>query len=335
VTVCVVTGGAGFIGSHLVRRLLSDEPETTVHVVDCLTYAGCLENLDPLRDDPRLVFHRVDVAEGEALARALPRGADVVFHLAAESHVDRSLDGAFPFARTNVLGTLAVLEWGAAHGAPRHVQVSTDEVYGALGPHDAPWTEDGALAPRNPYSATKASADLLALAHARSFGRDVVVTRCGNNYGPNQHPEKMVPTAVLCALAGEPVPLYGDGLHVRDWIHVDDHVSGLLAAARRGRRGEVYHLGAGGDRRNVEVARAVLEAAGRDPSAVRAVPDRPGHDRRYALDASKARRELGFSPRVGFPEGLAATVRWYREHPAWVAAARARAPAMRRGLVAG
>jgi dTDP-glucose 4,6-dehydratase len=335
VTVAVVTGGAGFIGSHLVKRLLDRDPGATVHVVDCLTYAGCLENLDPHRADPRLVFHRVDVADAEGLARALPGRVDVVYHLAAESHVDRSLDGAFPFAKTNVMGTLAVLEWGASRGAPRHVQVSTDEVYGTLGPSDRPWTEASPLAPRNPYAATKAAADLVALAHARSFGRDVVVTRCGNTYGPNQHPEKMVPTAILAALAGQPVPVYGDGLHVRDWIHVRDHVEGLVAAATAGRSGEVYHLGASSDRPNLDVARAVLARVGRDASLLRSVPDRPGHDRRYALDPSKAAEELGFRARVPFEEGLAETVAWYREHAAWVAAARTRAPAMRRGLAVG
>jgi dTDP-glucose 4,6-dehydratase len=331
VSVVVVTGGAGFIGSHVVRRLV-EAGGADVHVVDCLTYAGCLENLDPVRDHPRLRFHRVDVADGAALERALPARADLVLHLAAESHVDRSLDGGGAFARTNVLGTLAVLEWGAAHGAPRHVQVSTDEVYGSLGPGDAPWTEASPLAPRNPYAATKAAGDLLALAHARSFGRDVVVTRGGNTYGPNQHPEKMVPTAVLSALAGEPVPLYGDGLHVREWMHVADHADGILAAARRGRSGEVYHLGGGGGRPNAEVARAVLLACGREPTLVRAVPDRPGHDRRYGVDAGKARGELDVAPRVGFEDGLRETVAWYRANAAWVASARARAPALRRGL---
>jgi dTDP-glucose 4,6-dehydratase len=334
VTVHVVTGGAGFIGSHLVKRLLEEDPAAVVHVVDCLTYAGCLENLDPVRDDRRLRFHRVDVADARALEAALPPRADLVFHLAAESHVDRSLDGASAFARTNVLGTLAVLEWGASHGAPRHVQVSTDEVYGTLGPDDPPWTEGTPLAPRNPYAATKAAADLLALAHARSFGRDVVVTRCGNNYGPNQHPEKMVPTAILSALAGEPVPLYGDGLHARDWIHVRDHVEGLVAAARRGRAGEVYHLGGAGDRRNVDVAKEILAAAGRDATLLRSVPDRPGHDRRYALDARKAATDLGVRPTIPFGRGLAETVAWYRANGPWVAAARARAPALARGLAA-
>jgi dTDP-glucose 4,6-dehydratase len=332
VSTWIVTGGAGFIGSRVVELLLERDPAARVHTVDALTYAGSLDNLAGPMKDPRHAFHRVDVADPEGLAAELPPRADVVLHLAAESHVDRSLDGGGDFARTNVLGTLCVLEWGAAHGAPRHVQVSTDEVYGSLEAAAPPWTETQPLAPRNPYAATKAAGDLLALSHHRSFRRDVVVTRCGNTYGPRQHPEKLIPTAVLSAQGGAPIPLYGDGSQRRDWVHVDDHAAGILAAARRGIAGEVYHLHGGDERTNRDVAEAVLAALGLDPARTVSVADRPGHDRRYALDPAKARRDLGLSPTVAFPAGIAATVRWYRENAPWVAAARARAPAMRRGL---
>jgi dTDP-glucose 4,6-dehydratase len=328
----IVTGGAGFIGCRVVRRLLEGDPAARVHTVDCLTYAGSMDNLTEATKDPRHAFHRVDVADRKALEAELPPRADVVLHLAAESHVDRSLDGAGLFARTNVLGTLCVLEWGAAHGAPRHVQVSTDEVYGSLDAGAPPWTEAQPLAPRNPYATTKAAGDLLALAHHRSFGREVVVTRCGNTYGPNQHPEKLIPTAILCASSGEPIPLYGDGRQKRDWVHVEDHAAGILAAAKRGRAGEVYHLHGGEERTNRDVAAAVLAALHLDPKLTKSVPDRPGHDRRYALDASKARRELSLQTPVPFQRGVAETVAWYGENAAWVAAARARAPALRRGL---
>ena len=290
VTTWIVTGGAGFIGCRVVRRLLEEEPDARVHTVDCLTYAGSLENLAGAMGDPRHAFHRVDVADRKALEDALPPRADVVLHLAAESHVDRSLDGGGEFARTNVLGTLCVLEWGAAHGAPRHVQVSTDEVYGSLEAGAPPWTESQPLAPRNPYAATKAAADLLALSHHRSFHRDVVVTRCGNTYGPHQHPEKLVPTAILAASAGDSIPLYGDGAQRRDWVHVEDHAAGILAAARRGKAGEVYHLHGGEERTNRDVAEAVLAALRLDPARTRSVADRPGHDRRYALDAVEGAR---------------------------------------------
>jgi dTDP-glucose 4,6-dehydratase len=331
-SIWVVTGGAGFIGSRVVRALLEGEPGALVHTVDVLTYAGCLENLDGVIGHARHAFHRVDVADAEGLERALPARADVVLHLAAESHVDRSLDGAAAFARTNVLGTLALLEWGARHGSPRHVQVSTDEVYGTLGPADVPWTETSPVSPRNPYAATKAAGDHLALAHHRSFGREVVVTRGANTYGPRQHPEKLLPTAILSAAAGRPVPLYGDGRQVRDWLHVDDHAAGILAAAKRGRAGEVYNLPGIGERENRELVATLLGTMGRDRSATTSVPDRPGHDRRYALDGAKARRELGFEPRTPLERGLSEAVAWYAANGPWVEAARARTPSMKRGL---
>jgi dTDP-glucose 4,6-dehydratase len=332
VSTWIVTGGAGFIGSHVVRRILRDEPDARVHTVDVLTYAGTLDNLEGVLDDPRHAFHRVDVVDRAALDASLPARADVVLHLAAESHVDRSLDGAAAFARTNVLGTIAVLEWGSAHGAPRHVQVSTDEVYGSLAPGEAPWTEASPLRPRNPYSATKAAADLVALAHHASFARDVVVTRGSNTYGPRQHPEKLLPTAILCAEAGRPVPLYGDGRQVREWLHVEDHAAGIVLAAKRGRAGEVYDLASADERENRTLVAALLRAMGRDEEAVVSVADRPGHDRRYAMSGEKARRDLGFSPSVPLEKGLAETARWYAAHGPWVEAARARTPEMRRGL---
>jgi dTDP-glucose 4,6-dehydratase len=312
----LVTGGAGFIGSHYVRRLLGGaygEP-AAVTVLDKLTYSGNRANLDPVDGDPRLRFVVGDICDAALVEQLLP-GHDLVVHFAAETHVDRSIAGAAPFVDTNVVGTLTLLEAARRHGIGRFVHVSTDEVYGSI--EVGAWAEQQPVAPRSPYAAAKAGSDLLALAYHHTHGVPVIVTRCSNNYGPYQFPEKVIPLFVTNLLDGKRVPLYGDGGHVRDWLHVDDHCAGVALAAEHGRPGEVYHLGGGAELTNKELTSRLLEAFGAGWEMVEQVEDRKGHDRRYALDISKAARELGYAPRVDFTDGLAATVAWYRDHRGW------------------
>ncbi|WP_228977255.1 dTDP-glucose 4,6-dehydratase [Streptomyces sp. DH12] len=315
VTRILVTGGAGFIGSHYVRTLLADPAAPVeVTVLDALTYAGNPANLDPVRADRRFAFVHGDVCDAELVGKVLSEHDEVV-HFAAESHVDRSIAGAAPFVRTNVLGTQTLLDAALRGGVRTFVQVSTDEVYGSI--DTGAWTEDAPLLPNSPYAASKASADLLALAYHRTHGLDVRVTRCSNNYGPNQHPEKAVPLFVTRLLTGGRVPLYGDGSHVRDWLHVGDHVAGVELVRRGGRPGEVYHIGGGTELTNRQLVDFLLAACGADWSRVDHVADRKGHDRRYALDDTKTRAELGYRPRTDLATGLAATVAWYRENRSW------------------
>jgi dTDP-glucose 4,6-dehydratase len=320
----LVTGGAGFIGSSYVRSLLRDAYPgaigSTVTVVDLLTYSGNRANL-PLTD-PRLTFVQGDIRE-PALLRELVPGHDAIVHFAAESHVDRSITGAMPFVTTNVLGTQSLLDAAAAAGVGRFVHVSTDEVYGSIA--EGSWTEEWPLAPNSPYAASKAGSDLLALAAHRTHGLDVVVTRCSNNYGPYQFPEKVIPLFVTNLLDGRTVPLYGDGGNIRDWLHVEDHCRGIQLALEKGRAGEVYHIGGGTEMTNKELTARLLEACGAGWDMVRPVADRKGHDRRYSLDITKIETELGYTPRVGIEEGLAGTVAWYRDNRAWWEPLRARA----------
>lgn len=315
----LVTGGCGFIGSHLVRRLLQNPEYERVVTLDLLTYAGNLENLADVADAPRHRFVRGDIADAALVDRLFAAERfDVVFHLAAESHVDRSIESAAPFIRTNVLGTQTLLDAARARGAGRFVLISTDEVYGSLALDSTDrFTEDLPLAPRSPYAASKAAADLLALAAFHTYGLPVVITRCSNNYGPYQFPEKLIPLMLLNALRDEPLPVYGDGRNVRDWIYVEDHCAGIEAAARFGRPGECYNFGADNEWANLDLVRLLLRKLGKPESLIRFVRDRPGHDRRYAMDSSRARRELGWAPRVSFDEGLDRTLAWYRENEAW------------------
>jgi dTDP-glucose 4,6-dehydratase len=314
----LVTGGAGFIGSNYVRGVLSGRyPSMSgaqVTVLDKLTYSGNPDNLAEYRDDPRLTFVRGDICDAPLLTDLLP-GHTAVVHFAAESHVDRSILGAAPFVTTNVLGTQVLLDAARVAGVERFVHVSTDEVYGSI--EDGSWTESWPLHPNSPYSASKAGSDLLALAAYRTHGLDVVVTRCSNNYGHHQFPEKVIPLFVTNLLDGRKVPLYGDGGNIRDWLHVDDHCLGIQLALEKGRGGEVYNIGGGTEMTNRELTERLLTACGADWNSVEQVTDRKAHDRRYSLDISKIASELGYAPQVDFESGLAATVRWYAEHRAW------------------
>jgi len=314
----LVTGGAGFIGSRLVRGVLGDEYPTlagaSVTVLDNLSYSGNEANLQPVADHPRLRFVRGDIRDAALVDGLLP-GHDAIVHCAAETHVDRSLTEGDPFVTTNVVGTQVLLEAAVRHGSPRFVHVSTDEVYGSISA--GAWTEDAPLVPSSPYSATKAAADLLTLAYHRSYGLPVTVTRCTNNFGPYQFPEKIIPLFVTNLLDGLTVPLYGDGGNVRDWLHVDDHCRGLALALAGGRPGEIYHLGGGTELANRDLTALLLQACGAGRDRVRQVADRKGHDRRYALDWAKAEAELGYRPRVDFRPALLATVDWYRGNRPW------------------
>ncbi|MFJ8533612.1 dTDP-glucose 4,6-dehydratase [Streptomyces sp. NPDC093591] len=310
----LVTGAAGFIGSTYVRTLLArDAPEAPrITVLDKLTYAGTLDNLE--LDHPRLEFVRGDIRDAELVDKLMAE-ADQVVHFAAESHVDRSIAGAGDFVLTNVLGTQTLLDAALRYGVEPFVHISTDEVYGSVETGSA--TEEDLLRPSSPYSASKASSDLLALACHRTHGLDVRVTRCSNNYGPHQFPEKVVPLFVTNLLDGERVPLYGEGLNVRDWLHVDDHCHGIELVRTKGRPGEVYNLGGGTELSNKDLTALLLKACGADWDRVRRVEDRKGHDLRYSVDWTKARTELGYRPRHDFASGLADTVAWYRDHRAW------------------
>ncbi|WP_282700625.1 dTDP-glucose 4,6-dehydratase [Streptomyces sp. CC219B] len=310
----LVTGAAGFIGSHYVRMLLASEASDAGHVtvLDKLTYAGSLDNL-PL-DHPRLEFVQGDIRDAELVGKLMEQ-ADQVVHFAAESHVDRSITGAADFVLTNVVGTQTLLEAALRSGVSSFVHISTDEVYGSV--ESGSSTEEDLLRPSSPYSASKASSDLLALAYHRTHGLDVRVTRCSNNYGPHQFPEKVVPLFVTNLLDGKQVPLYGEGLNVRDWLHVDDHCRGVELVRTQGRPGEVYNIGGGTELSNRELTGMLLDACGADWDRVTRVPDRKGHDLRYSVDWTKARTELGYRPRHDFRTGLAETVDWYRKHRAW------------------
>lgn len=315
----LVTGGAGFIGSNLVRFLLRERPEVEIVNLDLLTYAGDLSKLEGADGDSRLTFVHGDICDGP-LVRGLMDGVGAVLNLAAESHVDRSIRRPAPFVQTNIVGTRVLLDAAWEAGVPRFVQISTDEVYGEL-----PWvdpdeactererfTEESPLSPRSPYSASKAAADLLVHSYHSTYGMDVVIPRGSNNYGPHQHSEKLIPLMASRAMERVPLPVYGDGLHVRDWIYVEDFCSGILAALEKGRPGEIYNFGGDAERTNLQVVRAVLRALGASEELITFVPDRLGHDRRYALDCSKARGELGWKPRRVFDVELPRTVDWYR-----------------------
>ncbi|MBW4716216.1 dTDP-glucose 4,6-dehydratase [Saccharothrix obliqua] len=314
----LVTGGAGFIGSHYVRELVGGAypayADAEVVVLDKLTYAGNEANLAPVADDPRLTFVRGDICDRELVAGLMGR-TDAVVHFAAESHVDRSIAGSADFVLTNVLGTQTLLQAALDANVEKFVHVSTDEVYGTI--DEGSWAENHLLEPNSPYSASKASSDLLARAFHRTHGLPVSITRCSNNYGPYQFPEKVIPLFITNLLDGRKVPLYGDGLNVRDWLHVDDHCRGIQLVLENGRGGEIYNIGGGTELTNRELTERLLAATGRDWSSVEPVADRKGHDRRYSVDITKIATELGYAPRVDFTAGLAGTVAWYRDNRSW------------------
>jgi len=319
----LAVGAAGFIGSHYVRKLLTggypSVPDVQVTVFDKLTYAGNLENLAPVRAHPGLEFVRGDICDTGLLTEVMA-GHDAVVNFAAETHVDRSISGSADFVRTNVAGTHSLLEAARVTRVPRIVHISTDEVYGSI--DKGSWTEESPLMPNSPYAAAKAGGDLLVRAFARTYGLDVSITRCSNNYGPYQYPEKVVPLFVTSLLEGGTVPLYGDGRNVRDWLHVDDHCRGIQLVLEKGRAGEVYNIGGGEELTNLQLTRMLLDACGAGQERVRMVADRLGHDRRYSVDDTKL-RALGYAPRVSFRQGLAQTVQWYRDNPDWWRALRA------------
>src|SRR5262245_44608685 len=313
----LVTGGCGFIGSNFVRYLLDTEREVAVVNFDCLSYAGNLANLADLANHSRYRFIKGDVADRDAVRAVVGSGVHSILHFAAESHVDRSIHDATPFVRTNVLGTQVLLDAAREFKVARYIQISTDEVYGSLGATGA-FTEETPLAPNSPYAASKAAADLLVRSYAHTFGLPAVITRCSNNYGPYQFPEKLIPLFITNLLRDEPVPVYGDGLQVRDWIHVRDHCAAVAAVWRKGRPGEVYNIGGRCEKTNLELTHTLLGLLGKPATLIRHVKDRPGHDRRYAIDCTKAERELGWRPAVPFEDGLRETVQWYRANKAWV-----------------
>jgi len=313
----VITGAAGFIGSRFAELFLEQAERLDyddIVILDALTYSGRRENLVDVLRDSRVTFVEGSILD-ERITDGVMDGASAVVHFAAESHVDRSITGARPFFATNVLGTQQLLESARRGGVERFVHVSTDEVYGSI--REGSWREDHLLEPNSPYSSSKAGSDLAALAYHRTFGLGVMVTRCSNNYGPRQFPEKLIPLFVTNLSQGQKVPLYGDGLNVRDWLHVDDHCRGIQLVLENGRLGEIYNIGGGTELTNREIVDQLLELCASDESMVEAVADRLGHDRRYSVDWSKIRNELGYHPQVPFEQGLKSTVQWYHENEAW------------------
>lgn len=314
----LVTGGAGFIGSEFVRLSLRGElpnsANVEITVLDNLTYSSNLANLEPIADNPRYHFVKGDTCDATLVDEVVAEH-DAIVHFAAETHVDRSIMAPAQFVRTNVLGTQVLLDAALRYGIQRFVHVSTDEVYGSI--DEGSWTEESPIAPNVPYAATKAASDLLSLSYYRTFGLNVSVTRCTNNYGWYQFPEKVIPLFVTNLLEGRRVPLYGDGGNRRDWLHVSDHCRALQFVLHGGRAGEIYHIGGGAELTNIELTARLLQACGVGPEMVEHVTDRQGHDRRYSLDISKIRRELGYEPLVNFDDGLAMTVQWYRDNRSW------------------
>jgi dTDP-glucose 4,6-dehydratase len=315
----LVTGGCGFIGSNFLRQVVRERPETEWVNLDALTYAGRLENTEDFADAANYRFVRGGI-EDRALVEEIFSGGepfDAVINFAAESHVDRSIVGPKVFVETNVLGTQNLLEAAWRHGVGRFVQVSTDEVYGSLGPSDPPFTEQSRLEPNSPYAASKASADLLCRAYHETYGMPLIVTRCSNNYGPYQFPEKLIPSFIRNAMRERPVPLYGDGLNVRDWLHVEDHCRAVALVLEKGIPGEIYNIGGGNEHTNLEITRLILKELGKGEDLISYVTDRPGHDRRYAINSSHLQTSLGWRPEHTFESGIRRTIEWYTENTEW------------------
>jgi dTDP-glucose 4,6-dehydratase len=313
----LITGGAGFIGSNFIRYILDKYPEYRIINLDKLTYAGNLENLTVVENDPRYAFEKGDICDKTRVQLCVVRyEIDVIINFAAESHVDRSIIGAAEFVQTNILGTNVLLEVAKELKIKRFLQVSTDEVYGSLGSKGL-FTEETPLHPNSPYSASKASADMLALAYQHTFGLPVVLTRCSNNYGPYQFPEKLIPLMIANALNDKSLPVYGDGMNIRDWLHVRDHCSAIDEVLHRGRVGEVYNIGGNNEKTNIDIVKLILQNLGKPESLISYVEDRLGHDRRYAIDSSKIKRELGWQPSFSFEQGVMETIKWYINNQEW------------------
>ena len=311
----LITGGAGFIGSNLVRHMVNTYPQYHVINLDALTYAGNKDSLKDIEGKANYQFVHGDICDAE-LVDGLMQGVNAVLHLAAESHVDRSITDPGAFVRTNVMGTQVLLDAAKRHGVERFVHVSTDEVYGTLGP-EGYFTEETPLAPNSPYSASKAGSDLLARAYFETFGLPTIITRCSNNYGPYQFPEKLIPLFITNLMEDAQVPVYGDGLNVRDWLHVEDHCRAIDKVLHKGKPGEVYNIGGHNEKTNMEITRTILDMLGKPESLIRYVQDRPGHDKRYAIDPEKMTNELGWEPSYTFETGIAQTVQWYLANEAW------------------
>jgi dTDP-glucose 4,6-dehydratase len=314
----LVTGAAGFIGGNYVLSRLKNYPDDTIVSLDKLTYAGNLENLSSVIDDPRHKFIKGDITDSDLVDGLFTEKFDALINFAAESHVDRSIENPDLFLKTNTFGAFTLLEAARRHGTGMFIQISTDEVYGSLGPNDPSFTETTPIDPSSPYSASKASADFMALAYHRTYGMPVIVTRCSNNYGPYQFPEKLIPLFINNLIQGKEVPIYGAGENVRDWVHVTDHCDAINVVLEKGKSGEVYNIGGQCEKMNIEIADNLLEIMGKDNSLKKFVTDRPGHDFRYAMNISKIENELGWSPAVKFDNGLKDTVKWYLDNPAWL-----------------
>lgn len=312
----LVTGGAGFIGSCFIRHMLKSHPDYKIINFDCLTYAGNIENLDDIKNSPNYSFIKADICDKKAVDRAVSE-VDCVINFAAESHVDRSILNPEIFIETNIKGTLNLLDCAKKHGIQRYLQVSTDEVYGTLG-KDGYFTENTPLAPNSPYSASKAGADMLVRSYFETYKTPVLITRCSNNYGPYQYPEKLIPFFISKLLKGEKVPLYGDGLNIRDWLYVYDHCRAIDTVLHKGREGEVYNIGGHNEKSNFEITKIILKEMGRDESSIEYVKDRLGHDRRYAIDNTKITTELGWEPSLTFEEGIKLTINWYLNNIEWI-----------------
>jgi dTDP-glucose 4,6-dehydratase len=312
----LVTGGAGFIGSNFIHMILSDRPGWRIVCLDALAYAGNLENLKSCLENSRLQFVKGDIADPDVVDKVCGVGFDAIINFAAESHVDRSIMGCAEFIRANIQGVQVLLDAARKYSVGRFFQISTDEVYGALGA-SGKFIEQTPLSPNSPYSASKAAADLLVQAYHHTYKLDTVITRCSNNYGPYQFPEKLIPLFVTNLLTNKKIPVYGDGLNVRDWIHVRDHCAAVLAALEHGKPGEVYNVGSENEHTNLEITALLLELLGKDKSSIEYVPDRLGHDRRYAIDSTKIKTQLQWTPRIDFKSGLAQTIQWYRDNRDW------------------
>ncbi len=312
----LVTGGAGFIGSHFIRHVLNMRPATQVTNLDALTYAGNLENLRDVQSNPRYKFVKGDITDTKSAAQTA-EGFDAIVNFAAESHVDRSILGPEAFIQANIVGTHRLLEVARKLKIKRFLQVSTDEVYGSLGDSGS-FTENTPLAPNSPYSASKASADLLVRAYNHTFNLDTVITRCSNNYGPFQFPEKLIPLMIFNARSNKDLPVYGDGLNIRDWIHVEDHCAAVLEVLEKGKSGEVYNVGSDNEWSNIQIVKSILKELGKPESLIKFVKDRPGHDRRYSIDSSKIQSELKWAPKITFADGMKRTISWYLDNTKWL-----------------